>query len=1549
MARHRVNTAFILKLGIGIVVVIAVLGGLYWYKFVYSKNPLPLVEAGDKAMAEGAYEKAIEAYASAIKLNDNDPMVWVKLGDAHNYLAAEDMQNLLKARSVWEAVITANPRLLPAHQRMLKFCREFAEAAPGASRVQWLDRAAETAKAILRINPQDKEAQFVVHQAAIDGWLAGAPTPPERISESISELRKLQQEQPENYEIPFAIARALAQQGFQAVQRGDRNEATMLFDEATKVMADAVAARPDDPHLLLRQAQLIVGIGPRLEQQIDRNEALIREKSRQVAQEASVLLDKALKLMNPDHEDYVPCAQYAALMRQRLDKVDEAETILREALARRPDEMVLRVQLADQIRTQPGRLEEALQFLSEAPPPGPARPGVAGQLARDAERRGILLLSEMKLDLYWTLRDQDPTRAAQLLKEAEEGHAKLASREADAPRVLKLKGKLELFRGNGVGAVQTLNRALTQVGTDPNDRTAFEIKYLLARAYQLTGQSGESEKLMREIVERLDYFPAQVELTRLLLQRGDTDGALKQLQSLNLKQPNSQEVISLWLAYEDIVSREQDPTKFKELFASLQERTPAEKMYKARIAYAGQLYAEAVALLEQVYKERPDDRTAVALLARSYQKNRQTDVAIRTLEDFIQRHPDSPGLRVVLEELRGKTGAELDATRREDILKIPDPVLRNLSLHEFYRRRNDEEGMAAALAELVKLAPEDQRVIDVRYQTALVKRDWSTAEKLIEHITRNNLDNAGGKLARARLALARAQAETNPETRKLLEQAAIDSAADLVAARGDFAEAWIALALAQQHAGKLEDAVNSYNQALNRQFQNQAALEGLIRCTYLLRRKDDCRRYIDQARKVYPKSQLFIEYEVSWEAQFGDPKKIIPIRERNLAENPDSPLSYGNLAAAWEAAARREAANPEEVRRMREKSREIFGQGVAKFPTDLNLVSAYGELCHATGRWEDGLKAWKRLLEDEEFKDSTEAATRVVGFFRRGGKFDEGIAYLTDFLSRKEVPSLRVALGDLYLAKNDREQAMKHFEAAGVFDAAIKRRTELLMGEGKMKEALAVAESAVNAQPDNPGLQCRLAFIHMTMKQEEAARNALNKVLSANPRDPEALFYLALLETQAQNPDRALMHLAGVFEVVPDSPDALKLRAEIYRRRNNFVGAAADMEAVLRKVPDDKSTRIQLIEMYINMDPPRLVDAERLCREAASIPQLARDYDILHAEARVFYAKGEFQQALQRVMAAIQVAPDNLALQDTYFRTLMAMKDYNAVIKAATSLLSREKEPWIYATRAAAHCRLKQTEQALADFEAGYNLATERSDGLGQQTIIRGMQEELDIKAAIGFLAPRVGDDMNRQILLAQLYAQAGEFSQAAEVAKRIYQQRDKMSRVQRSAFLKFFGSTLLQPPPDVTLARQVYDEYLQMVPNDFEALNNIGYALLLPGSGATPQEALSYTQRAYDQMVRLNTIDPFVEDTHGQALMEAGQLQEAINVLRDAASRKEFPEVYINLADALQRNGDFQDATMALDRAQQLIEESIRRQLRVNPDLDEKITALRKKISEGG
>ena len=90
----------------------------------------------------------------------------------------------------------------------------------------------------------------------------------------------------------------------------------------------------------------------------------------------------------------------------------------------------------------------------------------------------------------------------------------------------------------------------------------------------------------------------------------------------------------------------------------------------------------------------------------------------------------------------------------------------------------------------------------------------------------------------------------------------------------------------------------------------------------------------------------------------------------------------------------------------------------------------------------------------------------------------------------------------------------------------------------------------------------------------------------------------------------------------------------------------------------------------------------------------------------------------------------------------------------------------------------------------------------------------------------------------------------------------------------------------------------------------------------------------------------PSIADTHGWILVLCGQLEEGIEVLRDATNPKEegrIPaEAYYHLGEAYLKKSLNDEALMNLDAAAKLFDDSVKKGVFVDPDLKNKVEAAR-------
>jgi Tfp pilus assembly protein PilF len=120
----------------------------------------------------------------------------------------------------------------------------------------------------------------------------------------------------------------------------------------------------------------------------------------------------------------------------------------------------------------------------------------------------------------------------------------------------------------------------------------------------------------------------------------------------------------------------------------------------------------------------------------------------------------------------------------------------------------------------------------------------------------------------------------------------------------------------------------------------------------------------------------------------------------------------------------------------------------------------------------------------------------------------------------------------------------------------------------------------------------------------------------------------------------------------------------------------------------------------------------------------------------------------------------------------------------------------------------------------------------------------------------------------------------------------DKLSPLQKSLALNYAGHAwITDPGADMSKAKDAYLQLVQLKPDDYVAWNNLACI-----KGLSPEESLKYSQNAYDKMQKANVNEPYVLDTHGWNLVQAGRNDEGLGVLMTAWGNKQFPELAYHL-----------------------------------------------------
>ena len=453
MAR-RVNTKFLTILTI-IIVSLAVLA-LVGNKFLFRESPEKYINAGKEYIAQKNYEEAVKAFNRAVNLDPRNPAVLVEYGDAVNQLSASDPTMAYQARAAWNQAVAVDPTNKAALDRLMQHWSDLANI---SGRADTFNNLKDTADKLFAADPKNSAAEIAGQTAIIRPWLMGIEKDEKLITDTIAKLQELMVRYPDNADLPMFAAEGKVRLAERERQREQTADAAKLVDEADQIMQDAVKRSPTAA-MYFSAAQVV-----QMQEKLASAPLGLGQKSLNVSPQEwhKRLLEyyaKARELAKPDDPLYVFINLADA--RALADKPDEANKILGDLLVKQPNDLQVRLAMAEQLssdrhkelapdpkssadvqaaatKAQQAAIEKSRQDAIDILD----RPFVANEvigprafLTREWQVRTLVMATNLRLEQYAVAkRNGDKAQIDKLLPRINDGLAMIESKDGvDSPR-----------------------------------------------------------------------------------------------------------------------------------------------------------------------------------------------------------------------------------------------------------------------------------------------------------------------------------------------------------------------------------------------------------------------------------------------------------------------------------------------------------------------------------------------------------------------------------------------------------------------------------------------------------------------------------------------------------------------------------------------------------------------------------------------------------------------------------------------------------------------------------------------------------------------------------------------------------------------------------------------------------------------------------------------------------------------------------------------------------------------------------------------------------
>jgi putative PEP-CTERM system TPR-repeat lipoprotein len=518
---------------------------------------------------------------------------------------------------------------------------------------------------------------------------------------------------------------------------------------------------------------------------------------------------------------------------------------------------------------------------------------------------------------------------------------------------------------------------------------------------------------------------------------------------------------------------------------------------------------------------------------------------------------------------------------------------------------------------------------------------------------------------------------------------------------------------------------------------------------------------------------------------------------------------------------------------------------------------------------------------------------------QEGNRADAIVLLERSYKAQPTNKQVRTELAAAYLQDGRSEEAVRLLKDSA---AARDVRSDALLisalaaQEGGLAKANAEMMRIVEANPKDLDVLNMAAMFHLRQGDSSRARDLLNRALAIDPKHAATSLTLARLETGEGKLDQA----RAVLE-----------RADAANSKNANIRLALAENLVLAKRPDDAikllqtlreeqpesvPVRMTLARLYLHASKP--AEADSLLAELKKAS--AGDAGIINAIGQIYADSRRYEEALREFSEAARMAKDEPSYWFNAARAQLAL---------GNSIAARESAGKSVAVDPAyvpANVMLVMLDSREKRFDAA-------------STRVAQLKKLRPKDANVVVLEGDVALQRGAYPAAADSYAQAVALRSTTQNVLRLYRARSAGKLPGAQSALE---DRLKHEPGDTTI-RMVLAEYLAAqgqvdravrelehiaegpTPNPM-ALNNLAW---LYHEKSDPR-ARATAKQAYDALPD----SPPVADTYGWILVQGGQVNEGLPILKRAAEGpKPQPDVQYHYAYALARSGNIEQAKREL------------------------------------
>jgi tetratricopeptide (TPR) repeat protein len=1469
----RVNVKFVIALAAIVAVVFVGTAGIF--AFVKLRSGDRYLRLGDQAMARGDFNAADTFYARAVGKDSGNPEWLARWRTARESKTPEtatayQQDFSMYVNGILRSLATSQRTNVEAHSEYLEAILEQLLLGTGREGWEWLIKETEASLAYF---PTDEKPAALRRYRGIALAYQFSLDPKRNFT--AKELQDLEMGR-EDLEAALALdatdihaARELA--GWHRSEatrlddpnRGVKENARILdphYESSHRILAEFLRANPGHPLGLIDQLALDADDVNKLEDRAGRREetnslrieGLNRLKSRLDEVEQHLLACEPARL---DFHTLIRFFNVAI----RIDPQAGAAAVLAvadHAITGNPHAADLRTVRANTLMAS-GKLDEAIQefgFIAELPNLPMSLQGL-----RLWDLRRIARFHQTNTSMTATMQARKMEERERALERAREFRRNLTQHFAErSPEILFIDGKLLYVERDLSGAQRSLAEFIRSPGSA--SAQAPEALLMLADCAMQRGAPGLAREYMQQLQAlRPDSTEVRLTLASLYVQLQNHDEAERIYTQVLEQDPKNTHART---ELESLLALRRAGTASDPVIQAIIEAERLSRGDKDRLGDD----AAAIRHLQKALVDHSHDHRIFLALAQLHVMIGDSEGAEVVMIEAEKRHPDNPQIQEIRQALQVSESEDLmlamiDESSRPELEKW-------LDRHRIYTLQGRQEEATAAFARAAALAPDDPRIVDLQFVTAIRANNLTEASALADRAARLDLDRADGDTFRARLQIA----QGNPEQAVITLQRAAD--------RGNAtSQIFRLLGLMQlQLPNRNADAIASLNRSLEMNPGDPETIKALIDALWKSGRHQE-------ALAVARKSEVYIRRDADlvnlWlalEAGAGNTRFARERREQILARNPADRNNVGALAELYIS------------EREFEKARKLI---------DLLRENLTTVIVALDARWHADRGDLERAYQVfVDYIDSLKRSGQPVGaepymvfgqFLFQRGQIKLGLDAMNE-AARFQDPKTRgvdILIAGILLEAGRPDEAEKRYReviAAGVADPALRKQLiRSLLAQNRFEEAdreFGALGAAVNTDLELLLLRAAAA---RGMGDTRRAREVLDLAVTRFPRDPQGYFQRAylLMASPASSSD-AMADLATALRLQPGMVQAHRLRALVHLAAGQTDEALRELVAAVNANPTLDFLRFETIKRLLLHD--RETQAVELAAAAVTLrpsdaglqsqlgdafAQAARWSAASRFYGQAWQIVGTEAAALPYIRALVRAAPAGTANAPQYADAIRVLR---------TASLNTNESIDLLMARAALHHKQGRADLARADALQAHSLVKENPRLLMESWFEQLRRIYTDPAAALAVLAatrPSATIEPWHGMVRARiLISDSATRSEGISVLRAISAEGTNVAL--RLNALQALSSELAKDEK----WQEAFDATLQgldLVPNDAMLNNNAAFYLMDKLDRAA--EGLSYAEKAA-------AVEPnhrIILDTLASAQWKAGQRENAIQTLSQA------------------------------------------------------------------